>query len=101
MSHERSVTDGVVEDAATSGSFDLTIPDDATDEEAAAIAAAIGAHVRDLELAAALAAAGEATWDGKRWSFTGRIRGQQGRTVRVPRDAPTNPWAAAGRTDRF
>ena len=100
MSRDRSVTDGGVDDS-TAGAFDLTIPEDATDEEAAAIAAAIGAHVRDLELAAALAAAGEETWDGKRWSYAGRIQSQQRRTIRVPRDAPTNPWTAAGRTDRF
>ncbi len=81
---------------------ELVLPDDATEEEAAAIVAAIGAHVRDVELAAAAAAAAsEETWDGKRWSFAGRVRGQQGRSVRVPTTAPTNAWAAAGRTDRF
>ncbi|WIV67443.1 hypothetical protein [Natrialbaceae archaeon AArc-T1-2] len=81
---------------------ELTLPETASEDEAAAIVAAIGAHVRDLELAAVAAAAdGEESWDGKRWAFTGRVRGQQGRSVRVPIDAPTDPWAAAGRTDRF
>ncbi|AHF99226.1 hypothetical protein HALLA_10550 [Halostagnicola larsenii XH-48] len=82
---------------------EISIPDDADEAEAAAIAAAIGAHVRDQELAAAAAAAaeGEETWDDKRWAFAGRVRAQQQRTVRVPRDAPTNSWSAAGRTDRF
>ncbi|WP_436343538.1 hypothetical protein [Natronorubrum sp. FCH18a] len=81
----------------------LELPDDANDEEAAAIAAAVGAHLHDhaLAVAAAAAAGGEETWDDKRWSFAGRIRAQQSRTVRVPRDAPTNGWSAAGRTDRF
>lgn len=81
----------------------LELPDDASEEEAAAIAAAIGAHLHDhaLAVAAAAAASGEETWDDKRWSFAGRIRAQQRRTVRVPRDAPTNAWSAAGRTDRF
>lgn len=86
-------------DAAT-----LVIPDDASDEEAAAIAAAIGAHVRDLELAAAAAtaaAAGEEDWQGERWKFAGRMRAQQHFHTRVPTTAPTNPWSAAGRTDRF
>ncbi|WP_440765187.1 hypothetical protein [Natronorubrum sp. DTA7] len=81
----------------------LELPDDANDEEAAAIAAAVGAHLHDhaLAVAAAAAASGEETWDEKRWAFAGRIRAQQSRTVRVPRDAPTNAWSAAGRTDRF
>ncbi|QSX01212.1 hypothetical protein J0X25_15445 [Haloterrigena alkaliphila] len=82
---------------------ELELPDDATEDEAAAIAAAIGAHLHDQALAAAAAAAAgeEETWDEKRWSFAGRIRAQQHRTVRVPRSAPINPWSAAGRTDRF
>ncbi|MEY7847585.1 hypothetical protein AB7C87_00055 [Natrarchaeobius sp. A-rgal3] len=80
----------------------LEIPDDADEAEAAAIAAAVGAHLHDHALAvAAAAAAGEETWDGKRWSFAGRIRAQQQRSVRVPRESPTDPWTAAGRTDRF
>ncbi|MCU4925282.1 hypothetical protein OB905_04680 [Halobacteria archaeon AArc-dxtr1] len=84
------------------GSLSLDIPADADDEEAAAIAAAIGAHLRDQELAAAAAAVDdEPSWDGKRWAYAGRIRSQQARSVRVPRTAPTDPWTAAGRTDRF
>nr|WP_251343313.1 acc operon protein [Haloplanus sp. GDY1] len=82
--------------------MELDIPDDADDEEAAAIAAAVGAHVRDSHLAAAAAAeSAEETWDGKRWPFAGRIEGLQGRSVRVPDGTPTDAWAASGRTDRF
>lgn len=81
--------------------IDIDIPDDADADEAAAIVAAIGAHLHDCALAAAAAAEGEETWDGKRWAFGGRVRVQQHRNTRVPRDAPTNPWSAAGRTDRF
>ena len=90
---DSEVTDGV----------DLTIPDDATDEEAAAIAAAIGAHLRDREAATAAAAEDDETetWTDKRWSFAGRLRGLQGRAGRVPRGTPTDAWAASGRTDRF
>ncbi|QLG51117.1 hypothetical protein HYG82_01570 [Natrinema halophilum] len=84
------------------GDVSLELPADADDEEAAAIMAAIGAHLHDHALAAAAAAAsGEETWDEKRWAFAGRVREQQHRTVRVPREAPTNAWSAAGRTDRF
>ncbi|ELZ24788.1 hypothetical protein [Natrinema limicola] len=89
-------------EAALPGDVSIDLPDDADDEEAAAIAAAIGAHLHDHALAVAAAAGGsEETWDDKRWAFAGRVRAQQHRTVRVPRDAPTNAWAAAGRTDRF
>lgn len=41
------------------------------------------------------------TWDGKRFEFAGRIRGLTGVSRRVPRDAPTDEWTAAGRTNRF
>nr|WP_137287409.1 acc operon protein [Halorussus salinisoli] len=78
------------------------MPDDATDEEAAAIAAAVGAHLRSQEAAAAAAERdAEESWQGKRWSFAGRLRGLQGRAGRVPTSAPTDAWAASGRTDRF
>ena len=82
----------------------LTLPDDADVEEAAAIVAAVGAHVRDSEAAAAAAAAagdGEGTWDGKRWAFAGRLDALQGRGARAPEGAPTDAWTASGRTDRF
>jgi hypothetical protein len=90
-------------EAALPGDVAIDLPDDADDDEAAAIAAAIGAHIHDHALAAAAAAAGdgEETWDDERWAFAGRVRAQQHRTVRVPRDAPTNAWSAAGRTKQF
>jgi len=82
----------------------LTLPEDADDEEAAAIVAAVGAHVRDSEAAAvADAAAGDGaeTWDGKRWALAGRLDSLQGRTMRVPEGTPTDAWTASGRSDRF
>ena len=79
----------------------LSIPDDADDAEAAAIAAAVAAHLRDGELAAAAAADDDGGWVGKRWSFAGRVDRLHGRAVRVPIHAPTDPWTAAGRADRF
>jgi hypothetical protein len=93
------------DDTAPTAALDgLSIPDDADDAEAAAIAAAVAAHLRDGELAAATAAeATEDGWDGdgKRWSFAGRIDRLSGRSVRVPTSAPTDPWTAAGRVERF
>ncbi len=78
----------------------LALPADASAQEAAAIAAAIGAHLRDRETAAALAAGrDDETWDGRRWQFAGRLEGLSGGDGRVPRDAPTDEWTAAGRLD--
>jgi hypothetical protein len=78
------------------------LPEDADSGEAAAIAAALGAHLRDEAAAAAEAAADEEpSWDGDRWRFAGRVSQLQHRDVRVPLGAPTDPWTAAGRTDRL
>ena len=82
--------------------LELDLPDDATDDEAAAIAAVLSAHLRDQAAAAAAkAAASEQSWQGKKWAFAGRVDALQGRTTRVPDGAPTNDWVAASRTDRF
>jgi hypothetical protein len=81
----------------------LVLPDDADDAEAAAIAAAVGAHIRDQEAAAAAAAAEseEESWQGKRWGFAGRVESIQRRTVRVRDGTPTDAWSAAGRSERL
>ncbi|MFC6904040.1 acc operon protein [Halalkalicoccus tibetensis] len=83
-----------------SGSRTLAIPDSADEAEAAAIAAAIGSHLRSQEAAAAGDDEGP-TWEGERWTFAGRVEGTGGRAVRVPTTAPTDRWTAAGRTDRM
>jgi len=73
-------------------------------EEAAAVAVAIGAHLRDQELAAAAIAAeddGDAGWTGRKWQFAERLGRAAGRSVRVADDAPGDPWTAAGRVDRL
>ena len=77
--------------------YDITVPEDADDVEAVAIAAAIRAHVA----ADAAAEEDESTWEGARWRFRGRVKSLQRRRVRVPRGAPRDAWSAAGRTDRF
>ncbi|TYL40671.1 hypothetical protein CV102_03660 [Natronococcus pandeyae] len=98
--HQSTADDGSFGGVLPPG-VDVDIPDDADADEAAAIVAAIGAHLHDQALAAVAAAEDEESWDDRRWAFGGRIREQQQRHVRVPRDAPTDPWSAAGRTDRF
>lgn len=85
-------------------SIAASLPDASTDE-AAAIAVAIGAHVTDQQRAAAAAAAAAASadsgWRGREWAFSNRVRDTQQRHVEVPEDAPTDAWSAAGRTDRM
>lgn len=81
---------------------DLSIPEDASDEEAAAIAAAVSAHLARLEAEAAAAEPdGEETWDDDKWAFAGRIAGLDGHGRKVPDRAPRDAWTAAGRRDRF
>ena len=80
--------------------------DDASTDEAAAIASAITTHLSDRERAAAAAAAAAArdsgpNWTGRKWAFAGRLS-RNGRSARrIPEDAPASEWAAAGRSDRF
>ena len=80
---------------------DLTaVSPDPSDDETAAIAAALGTYLGDRERAAADESEGP-SWDGERWRFAGRLRALGRRPVRVSSDAPTDPWSAAGRTDRL
>lgn len=86
------------------GAASLELPAGATSEEAAAIVAAVGTHVRDREAAAAAAAAAggaRETWEGRRWAFAGRVELTQELRVRVPDGTPTDAWTAASRTDRL
>ncbi|MCG1003678.1 MULTISPECIES: hypothetical protein [Halobacterium] len=80
--------------------YDVSVPDDATEAEAAAIAAAVSAHLARLEAAAA-ASDSEESWDGEKWTFAGRLAGLDQSPDRVPDGAPTDAWTAAGRSDRF
>ncbi len=82
------------------GGQTVTLPPDATSAEAAAIVAAVSAHLSDLERAASMDDT-EGDWAGKRWAFAGRLNAQQGKSARVPLGAPTDPWSAASRADRF
>ncbi|GGL24900.1 hypothetical protein GCM10009037_05520 [Halarchaeum grantii] len=85
--------------------MDLTIPESASEAEAAAIVAAITAHLserRALAVAAARDAADEsASWDGEKWRFAGRLDAIGDTGKRVPDGAPTDAWSAAGRAERF
>ena len=92
------MTDGSGQGTATIAEA-LSIPDDADADEAAAIAAAVGAHLTDLELAARESP--EPTWRGEKWRFAGRTEAVAGRPLRVTDGTPTDAWTAAGRADRL
>jgi len=79
----------------------MTVTPDPDREEAAAIAAAVGAHLAAEAASRAAAEDGASTWAGRRWAFAGRLDGLGAGPRRVPEDAPTDGWAAAGRADRF
>ena len=74
-----------------------------TADEAAAIAVAIAAHHHHDRVATAAAAADgrDGDWTDRRWRFAGRLSAVRGRPARVPETAPSDPWTAAGRSDRF
>jgi hypothetical protein len=82
----------------------IRIPSDASASEAAAISAAMGAHISERAAAAAReddADADEDGWDGERFGFAGRLNGVGSGSRRVPETVPTDRWTAAGRTDRY
>jgi hypothetical protein len=74
---------------------------DADEAEAAAIAVALGAHLRDRVIAAAADGPEDPGWNERRWAYAGRLGRHANRTVRVPETAPSDPWTTAGRIDRF
>lgn len=78
---------------------DLRIPDAATDEEAAAVAAAIGTYLAEEQLGEGEDAAG--SWSGRRWAFAGRLESLGMAATRVPDGVPERGWAAVDRADRF
>jgi hypothetical protein len=75
----------------------MLVPDDADEDEAAAIVAALSTYLREQ----AAESEDAPTWAGKRWQFAGRVTALQQRDVRVPTEAPTDAWTASGRTDRM
>jgi len=75
----------------------LDLADDADSAEAAAIAAAVRAHLSADDGGDDA----EEGWTGDRWRFRGRVDALQRRRVRVPTAAPRDAWTAAGRTDRY
>ena len=101
MATSRSEPADMIELPSVDGA--LALPADATPDEAAAIAAAVGAHLRDQRAAAVAAAAAaedeEPSWDHKRWQFAGRREAQGKRGRRVTAGTPTDAWTAAGRLD--
>jgi len=76
----------------------------ASDEEAAAIVAAISDHIQTQEAAAAAAAAADADSEEasrRSWQFTGRLSGVGITATRPSSSTPSDGWTAADRADRF
>jgi hypothetical protein len=78
----------------------IDLPEDADEDETAAIVAVLNAYV-GMQVRAAAESAGEEGWNPRRWSFAGRVRGVGRRTVRVPGGAPNDAWTASGRLRRM
>ncbi|WP_277541218.1 hypothetical protein [Haloarcula laminariae] len=95
-----SASDESDEEANTAPADDtgirVSIPDDATEAEAAAISAAISAHITDRQRAAAAAAASESPDYVDEWTLEGRLKrfGKRRRPRNVERG---EEWKAAAR----
>jgi hypothetical protein len=97
-------TDGGTVSVPVGEGVTLSLPAEASDGEAAAIVAAVGAHLPDLDRAAAAAAEDDedgAGWEGRRWAFAGRTAAVGGEPARPTDTTPTDAWTAAGRADRL
>ncbi len=79
--------------------WSLSIPETATAAEAAAIVAAIDAHLQDR--AAAATAETTPTRSETPWTLAGRIDALAGTSVTIPESAPRDAWTAASRSRRF
>ena len=104
MVTSRSEDADVAEAPTLASAVAASVPE-AGPAETAAIVAAVRAHLVD-QAAAVAADDGEDDekadeWAGRRWQYAGRIDALQQRRTRVPDDAPSDPWATSGRTDRF
>lgn len=86
------MNDSQTEDRMLSETTRLTIPASADADEAAAIAAAVGVHLRDC--AEARAVADDAPASCNRWKLRGRLGGRK-----LPREvARGDEWKAAARS---
>jgi len=103
MATSRSEDDDERAEASELASAVAASVPDAGPAETAAIIAAVRAHLAQQAAAVAVEEDAEEAddWDGRRWQYAGRIDALQQRRTRVPEDAPSDPWTASGRTDRF
>jgi hypothetical protein len=107
MGTSRSEAAGPARSGGAVGEAALTVPDRASPEATAAIAAAVGAYLRARRAAVRVAATSAADadgWRGRRWTFAGRLAavGDPSEVPRRPAEgAPTDAWVAADRADRM
>ena len=79
----------------------VRVPAGATSEETAAIIAALETYLDDHRRDSSDDEDRDENWHGNRWSFAGRLGRHSRRSRRVPTYAPSDPWTAAGRSDRY
>lgn len=78
----------------------VSIPERASDAEAAAIVAAVEAHLSAQRVAAA--STDEEASPDRSWGAVGRLEATTGQDIaRIPDDVPSEAWAAAGRVARY
>ncbi|ATW88379.1 hypothetical protein halTADL_1624 [Halohasta litchfieldiae] len=97
-------SEAAVEETVRVSPADIEGLANADDSEAAAIAVAIAAHLRDQQVAAAAAAATAEDDDGesrRSWAFAGRLEAIGESANRPPSNTPKDGWTAASRADRF
>ncbi|MFC6755474.1 MULTISPECIES: hypothetical protein [Haloarcula] len=90
-------TGETVEETAAETNLTVSIPDDATEAEAAAISVAVSAHITDRQRAAAAAAAASDSPDYvDEWTMAGRL-GRFGKKRRPRNVERGEEWKAAAR----
>jgi hypothetical protein len=89
-------TDATVTVRVDDTELSLAVPDDATADEAAAIATVVGAHLTDQQRAAA-AAVSDSVELANAWTLSGKLKAQGKR--RLPSQVERgDEWKAAGRS---
>lgn len=76
----------------------FTVPDSATDGEAAALAACLGAYLRDWQVRASTASTGDST-ETDSWALAGRYECRN--QTDLPRVERGEEWKMSGRTERW
>lgn len=86
------------EEGTTTDQVSFTVPDSATDGEAAALAACLGAYLRDWHVRAEMASTDDSI-ETDSWTLAGRYGCRNG--TDLPRVERGEEWKISGRTGRW